>query len=139
RTYLHHIGWGLALLVLVFMLMEAWSANRNLATQTQQLERKISQLQSSESCVAHEVWELGTTQSFSIHQGDTERRYLVHLPDEFAADTYYPMLFFFGGKGSRDIDGAAMGFTKLPAVTVFPDSTLGIDGYYAWQGAPYSS
>lgn len=138
-TYIHHILWGAVCLVLVGLLLSVWLHTQNLNKQSQLLEQRIA-LQSQAPCTARDVWQADKTQSFKITSGGLERSYLVHLPQNFNPTQYYPAVLFFPGKGGAAVDGERVfKASTVPAITVFPQPTIGKDNVYSWQGAPYSS
>lgn len=141
RTYIHHIAWGIVSLLMLTALLGIWSANQTLERKTRTLEQQINALSSARAvCHSRDTWQADTVRNFSVDVDGATRDFLVHLPKDFSISRYYPALLFFGGKGSSA--QAALnhpGVKELPAITVFPQPTLGNDGVYAWQGAPYSS
>lgn len=138
-TYIHHILWGGLCLVLFGLLMAIWFHSQQLNRQSLALEQQIA-MQSQAPCTARDSWQSDTTRSFTIESNSTKRTYLVHLPKDFKSTQYYPAVLFFPGKGGSASDGERVFKPSgIPAVAIFPQPTIGKDGVYSWQGAPYSS
>lgn len=137
--YVHHIIWGTVCLILLALLIGLWLSTRFLDQKTIALEQRIATL-SSAACMARDPWQAGTTKQFTIESGGVNRSFLVHLPDSFNPVQYYPALLFFPGKGTSALSGQQnANLNSLPAVTIYPEPTVGRDLMYSWQGAPYSS
>lgn len=138
-AYIHHIIWGAVCLLLVGLLLIVWTNSQKLNRQTQTLQQQITAL-SAASCQSRDTWQPGTAQQFTITSGSLTRTYLVHLPTGFKDNQTYPAIFYFPGKGGSSTDGEQRsGISDLPVVSVYPQPTIGLDGVFAWQGAPYSS
>ena len=85
-------------------------------------------------------WQAGTTKQLSVATQSGTRDYGVHLPSGFKNNQYYPVVFYFGGKGGTHIQGEAVsGLNDLPVIAIYPAPTMSTDGRWAWQSAPYSS
>jgi polyhydroxybutyrate depolymerase len=137
--YIHHILWASVCLALFGILIAVWFNNQTLNQKTTALEQRLSVL-TTPSCTARDTWQAGTTKSFLLNSGGLQRSYLVHLPADFNPSQYYPALLFFPGKGASASNGEQSGkLDQLPAITIYPEPTIGNDGYLSWQGAPYSS
>lgn len=137
--YVHHIIWGATCLLLLALLIGLWFSTRSLDQKTASLEKRLATL-SSAACEAREPWRAGTTKQFTIETNGVDRSFYVHLPDGFNPAQYYPALLFFPGKGTSALSGEQnANLNSLPAVTIYPEPTVGRDLMYSWQGAPYSS
>ena len=136
--YIHHIIWGCICLLLFGLLLALWFNTQSLNRKTLALEQQLSRTTSS--CEARDTWAAGTTKKFDITVGTATRSYYVHLPQDFSSTAFYPLLMFFPGKSTTALSGQQQsGFDAFPAVTVYPEPTVGRDNYVSWQGAPYSS
>ena len=131
----HHVAWGMICTVLALVLLATWSTVQTLRHEVSQLETKLSS--QTTTCTARNTWSAGTTKQFTVDG----RAYYVHLPASFSPTSYYPLIMYFPGKGATALGGEqqASGFDTLPVVTIYPELTMGTDGYTAWKGAPYSS
>ena len=137
--YIHHIAWGVVCLVMLGLLITVWSMNQTATRKAAALEQRLSQM-TQPACNARETWSANTTKDFSIKIGEQNRSYRVHLPNGFSTTKYYPVVMYFTGKGTGSVDGERLAnLNTLPAITIYPQATMGKDGYFAWQGAPYSS
>ncbi len=140
-TYMHHVGWGVVCLLLVAVMFGIWSYAQSLSSKNVVLEQRLaSAIASKSTCKVVGQWQKGVTKQQSIATPSGSRDFLVHVPDNFAANQYYPLMLFYPGKGaSASAAKAAYGLDNLPAIVVYPFPTEGKDGFLAWEGAPYSS
>jgi polyhydroxybutyrate depolymerase len=137
--YIHHIIWGTVCLVLFSLLIGLWFNSQSLNQKTVALEQRLA-FMTDPTCTARDVWSPGTTKVLNVEANDTTRSFRVHLPDNFDKHHYYPALLFFPGKGASALGAEqAGGLNNFPAITVYPEATMGKDNLYSWQGAPYSS
>lgn len=137
--YIHHIAWGIICLAMLGMLVTIWSSNQEANRKAASLEQRLSRM-SEPACNARDTWGAGSTKNFTLKVNDQDRSYRVHLPDGFSSSEYYPVIVYFTGKGTNSFNGEKYSnLNKLPAIAVYPQATEGKDGYFAWQGAPYSS
>lgn len=137
--YIHHIAWGVVCLVMFGLLITVWSMNQTANQKSIALEKRLSQM-AEPACSARDTWGANTTKNFTLKVGDKDRSYRVHLPERFSATEYYPVVLYFTGKGTGSVDGERLAnLNKLPAIAIYPQASTGKDGYFAWQGAPYSS
>nr|AIA16824.1 Alpha/beta hydrolase family [uncultured bacterium] len=124
---------------LLVVLSILWLNSQALNQKTAALERRLSQL-STPSCTVRDPWPANLTKQFPLTTAGGPRSFYVHLPANFDTSQYYPIVVFFPGKGASAGTGQAMsGLDSLPAITIYPEPTVGKDGALAWQGAPYSS
>lgn len=142
--YIHHVVWACICLILISLLLALWLNTQSLNQKTLALEQRLSKIQPTPSappsCEARDPWLAGTTKKFDITTDSITRSFYVHLPQNFSATTYYPLLMFFPGKGTGAPAGQQQGgFDAFPAVAVYPEPTVGLDSALSWQGAPYSS
>lgn len=137
----HHVAWGIVCLLLVSLMAGLWTRTQSLESQNAKLRSQlVAQEQPPDTCKVTTGWQSNTTKQFSLVTSNGTRDYLVHTPADFKSDSYYPLVMFYPGKGASATDAAqAFGLDNLPAVLVYPFPTNGVDGYTAWQGAPYSS
>lgn len=139
RRHIVALTLGALLVVLSGCLMAALSAISDSRTHARELQQELSAVQEAAGCQARDTWQAGATKSFTIASGGHQRSYLVHLPEKFDINKSYPLILAFAGKGgsAASIEGYSH-LNTLPAVIVYPQALPGIDGYSAWQGAPYS-
>jgi polyhydroxybutyrate depolymerase len=138
-NHVFHIFWGLICVALVVIASGLWATNVKISQENDKLEKQLTALQKPE-CVARDTWQPGTTKSFTVESDNLDREYLVHLPKDFKADKTYPAVIYFSGKGKGAVDSDSYsGYSQLPAITIYPEPTIGKDGAQSWQGAPYSS
>ena len=140
-VHVHHVIWGVLCAGLILVLMLMWHQIQTLQQTKESLEKQVAVLNApAPSCSARDTWQPGTDKTFYTLTEDGNRAYTVHLPDNFKPTNYYPLIVHFPGKGANASNGAQQaGLNVLPAVIAYPHPTVGIDGYNAWQGAPYSS
>ncbi|MBI3889308.1 hypothetical protein HY312_01875 [Candidatus Saccharibacteria bacterium] len=139
--YIHHILWGAACLGLIAILLGMWYQIQILNQKNNSLQGKITSITIPDpSCTARNAWQQDTTQTFETLTEDGNRSYSIHLPKNFKADTYYPLIVHFPGKGASVTGGAQQaGLNVLNAIIGSPHPTIAKDGYNSWEGAPYSS
>ena len=139
--YIHHALWGIVCIFLIAALLGMWYHVQSLNQKNSSLQNQISRVALPDpSCTARDTWQADTTKTFATLTDDGAREYSVHLPKEFQATTYYPLIMHYPGKGASASNGAQQaGLNILNAIVVYPHPTVGKDGYNAWQGAPYSS
>lgn len=134
-----NIVWATVCVALAFFLIGLITTNTKLEQQTRRLQQQISALHEP-VCVARETWKPGTHKSFTIESNGIIRSYLVQLPVRFTPAKAYPAVVYFPGKGNSAVEAQQhSGYDKLPVVAIYPEPTIGKDGMYSWQGAPYSS
>lgn len=133
-----HVLWATVCVGLVCLVSGLFATTTQLKLQNKLLAAQLAAKQ-VDTCTARDTWTAGTTRSFEIESDRSLRRYLVHLPLNFRADTSYPLVIYFSGKGASAKQGLNSGVSELPVIGVYPQATTGLDGSYAWQGAPYSS
>lgn len=80
-----------------------------------------------------------TTTEHTLASDGMVRSYRVHTPSSYDPSIRLPVVLSFDG---IDGSGAQMqsysGLDQLPAIVVYPDSLPSVQGFTAWQGAPYS-
>jgi polyhydroxybutyrate depolymerase len=136
---MHHYAWGVVCLLLVLTMGGLWIHAQSLDVKVKSLEKQLiaSQQAVPSTCRIDTSWKASSTTALKTSNG---RLVDIHLPAEFKNSDYYPLVLFYPGKGSSAKDGQTyFGLDSLPAIVAYPHPTLGTDGYYAWQGAPYSS
>jgi polyhydroxybutyrate depolymerase len=140
-TFMHHVAWGVVCLILLSVMAGLWAQSQTLAAQNKQLRSQIVvQNVAPTTCKVDASWKPNASKTLTMNTKDGPRNYLVHMPDGFVHNQYYPLVMFYPGKGGgAQGSGITYGIYSLPAITVFPFPTTGTDGYTAWEGAPYSS
>ncbi len=111
-----------------------------------QLELKLSatekqvMLQRNAFCSDAYTYRAGNmTTRHTIDVDGQLRNYIVHTPLHYDPSVRYPVILSFDGiDGSGSQMEEYSGLNSLPALVVYPDSLPGIQGFTAWQGAPYS-
>lgn len=138
---MHHIAWGILCILLIVITTTLWTSIQSLQRTNTDLRRQLAVAKVPQTtCKIQGEWKAGSTKRQSAATSTGDRNYLVHLPNGFTDDAYYPVLLFYPGKGaSAEAGEMAYGLDALPAIVVYPYPTIGTDGANSWQGAPYSS
>lgn len=113
----------------------------SLKSQVKTLSAKESQrVDTTLTCRVSSNWKPGQLSRYSVHVDGVDRSSLVHIPNGFVPGHYYPVVFFYVGKGGDAIQGAyGYNVNDLPAIVVYGDPLVGSHGVTAWDGAPYES
>lgn len=137
---LSHIILGIVCIILFTALLYTWQTLGNVRHDLTSLQQQLAEASHTNDCTSRDAWRAGSTRVFTMtFQGET-RTYRVHLPKAFTRTKRYPILLALAGKGEHAKEfQLSRGLDTLPAITIYPEPTLGIDGITAWQGAPYSS
>lgn len=140
-TTTNHILWGIVCFGLLLFAVAMWQNIQSLTNQNNTLQREVASLKARHApCTARDTWQPDSVKNFQALTPDGARSYSVYLPKDFDANTFYPLIVHFPGKGATAIGGANQAkLDSLPAIIAYPHPTTGTDGYTAWQGAPYSS
>lgn len=134
-----NLVWATVCVALAFFLISLITTNNRLEQQARQLQQQVTSLHEP-VCAARDVWKAGTSKKFSVETNGTIRSYLVQLPIRFNPNKTYPAVVYFPGKGNSAAEAEKQsGYNQLPVVAIYPEPTIGKDGVYSWQGAPYSS
>lgn len=141
NRHMHHIAWGIVCALLIAVVSGLWVHSQSLESANRDLRRQLAVAQSHpKTCKVKDAWTANTSKEYSVVTKDGERRYIVHVPADFQDGQYYPLVFFYTGKGASPVESeAAFGLDALPTITVYPYPTIGLDGATAWDGAPYAS
>ncbi len=137
-AYMHQLGWAVVCLILLVSVGGLWVHAQTLQNKVNELDKQLiaSKRPAPNTCKVKGEWNSGMTKRMEIDK----RSYLVHVPQNFLSYEYYPLVMFYPGKGATaEAAEAAYGLDALPAIVVYPSPTMGKDGFWAWQGAPYSS
>lgn len=138
KAHVHHVAWGIVSFVLLASILGMWASNRALQSEVNSLESNlaIASRPAAPTCETRGSWKPNTTTALAVNN----REVLIHTPTGFRSDRYLPVVVVFPGKGgvARQAQ-TAYKLDSLPAIMVYPQATAGTDGFYAWQGAPYSS
>ncbi len=121
-----------------FKALDTMIARQNAATVSAESSAKAIR---ATRCEMNEHMRTGqnATEEYEITSADRQRTYSVHVPAGYRANARYPIILNFDG-----IDGSGERMQRysyldtLPAITVYLDSITGVEGFTAWQGAPYS-
>ncbi len=127
--------------MLAGVMLALFTSVQTLQSQNRDLEKQLVSAKTVQTtCKLIGSWPANSTKQLSLPTSNGNRDILVHLPQDFSEDHYYPLLLFYPGK-SATAQGAqaAYGLDQLPAIIVYPSPTVGVDGQTAWEGAPYSS
>lgn len=138
---MHHVVWGILCTLLLLVMSSLWVHTRSLENENKTLRSQLAYAKMPPTtCRATNTWQPGATKRLSLAQPNGVRNFLVHLPESFNDHQYFPLIMFYPGKGaSAESAEINYGMDNLPAIVVYPYPTAGIDGAFAWQGAPYSS
>lgn len=140
------ITYGLVLLglVIIWALGSAFidmSASLNSVKQeNSRLKDKVSALSSWEStCRTTGNWKSGATRKVDFNIKGHARSAFISLPPKYSTGEYPPVLFSYGGKGETASKAMAYhDIDDLPAIIVYPEPEIGVEGVPAWDGAPYA-
>lgn len=138
--YLAHSIWGVVCIALFAVLVVSWLVLDSAWQELTNLKHQYAETAQASDCTSRDAWQPGTTRTFTTELQAEHRAYRVHLPVTFVNTKRYPVVLALAGKGEH-AKGFQLtrGLDTLPAIIVYPEPTLGIDGTTAWQGAPYSS
>lgn len=139
RTHLFITVFALLLASLLFSVVKNSQLQHQLRVASSQI-KDLQQAKSQSHCEARNTWTPQSTRRFTLPIDDLERSFNVHLPPKFDSHRYYPLIVVYGGKGetAEQVEQLS-GLNDTPAIIVYPQAVVGVDGSYAWQGAPYSS
>ncbi len=141
QAHTYPASWVVACFIVAASFVGLLVSMQSLRADVSRLERQaaIAPIPSASGAATCEVrgdWKANTTTKLVIGG----RKVFVHTPQNFTPTKYLPMLLVFSGKGaSAEGIQQAVGLDTLPALTVYPEPTIGTEGVTAWQGAPYSS
>ncbi len=138
RANKHHAAWGVVCLVLLGSIFGAWGSNQALRSEVATLQQQLETAKrpTKSTCEVRGDWQPNSTTTLTVDN----RSLLVHTPHDFAPDQYLPLVMVYPGKGgAAHVAQVDYGLDTLPAIVVYPQATVGTDGYLSWQGAPYSS
>lgn len=118
-----------------------WISIQSLQNQNNELRNQLVAAKTPVStCKVMGSWQPGSLTQRSVVTADGTREFLVHVPQGFKKDRYYPLVAVYPGRGATAADAQAnFGLNSLPAVVVYPFPSTSKDGDPAWQSAPYSS
>ena len=136
-----HFGWMTVCIILVAVLGGMWTQLQSVTHQNVDLKKQLTELhEPADTCKVVGSWSADQSKSESITVGSTQRNYLIHMPDSFKPNKYYPLVMFYVGRGSS-AQGAELAYDldDLPAIVIYPVPTVGLQNMTAWEGAPYSS
>lgn len=140
-TTRHHAAWGIVCVLLITVILALMTTIQSLQSKTHGLELQLARAKTVQTtCKPTGNWQPNTTTELMIPSTSGGRTVFVHVPQDFSAHHYYPLLLFYPGK-SATAQGAesAYGLDALPAIVAYPSPSVGLDGHTAWEGAPYSS
>lgn len=138
---MHHVAWGIVCAILLAVLGGIWMHAKTLEAANGDLRKQLAYAKMPPTtCKVTDRWIPNTSKELSIATKDGDRKYIVHVPTDFRDNQYYPLVFFYPGKGSSALGSElSFGLDQLPAITVYPHPTVGTDGATAWESAPYAS
>lgn len=141
RLHTYRVAWSVACLLLLLTFGGMWVYAQSLESKATALQAELHIAQqhrpaASTTCKVDSSWLPNTTRTMVVNG----RSYLVHTPQAFDPQTYYPLLIFYPGKGASALTAElTFHLNTLPGIIAYPYPTPGTDGALAWQGAPYSS
>jgi polyhydroxybutyrate depolymerase len=141
-TFMHHVAWGIVCVILIAVMGGLGLYAQNLQVQNGNLRHQLAiAKEPPTTCRVSEKWSPGQSKEKSLVTVNGDRRYMVHVPADYRDNKYYPLVFFYSGKGSSALGSElTFGLDSLPAITVYPFPTAGTDdGLTAWLSAPYAS
>lgn len=141
RSFTQHIAWAVVCLLLLSLFASLWVSMQSLQNQNDDLKRQLAAATAPPStCKVIDTWQPNSVTKHSIVTPNGNREFLVHVPQNFKKDKYYPLVMVFPGRGATAMDAqASFGLDALPAIVVYPFPSTSKDGDTAWQSAPYSS
>lgn len=141
KSFMHHVAWGIVCAILLAVLVGIWLHAKTLEAANIDLRKQLAVAKMPPTtCKVTGQWSPNASKELSVSTRDGERKYIVHVPIDFRDNQYYPLIFFYPGKGSSPLGSElSFGLDQLPAITVYPYPTTGTDGATAWESAPYAS
>ena len=133
--------WIVVVGFLTYAYIQQSSSVARLKSQVSSLKTQVSRkADTTLACRVSGGWKAGQFSRYSVQVEGMERSSILHLPKDFVRGQYYPVVFFYVGKGGDAMQGAyKYNVNDLPAIVVYGEPLVGRDGVTAWDGAPYES
>jgi polyhydroxybutyrate depolymerase len=139
--FMHHLAWGVVCLLLMTAISGIWVHMQSVERENSTLKQQLAAARvPDKTCRVVGEWSPNHTSEATITVNGMVRSYLIHTPDNFTNTNYYPLVMFYVGRGgSANGAGFTYDLDRLPAITIYPQPTMGDQNMTAWEGAPYSS